>query len=278
MSHSVLTHWPHLRDLARSPTIHSLAGFIAGLIAGGIGSRIAMRVSAITAGGALEGSLTEANNVVGRITPGGTFLLLILAGLIGTTGGIVYLAVRPWLADIGRGRGIAFGLLLLAMLGAFILRGRNFDFSLFGPPILNVTMFGAVFVLFGLFVPPLADRLELIERGLPPLSLRRSGLISMAVRVFGLIFMTGSLAFLALTILGFGPGRPEVQVLLAYVALCVPIAAALLARVSGPFERLSDLRGHTSATATAYGVLALPVVVGLALDAQEIIQIFGANG
>lgn len=262
--------------LARALTVYSLAGFIAGLIAGGVGSRMAMRVSAIAAGGAEQGALTEAGNVVGRITPGGTVTLIVLGGLVGTAGGIIYLSIRPWVADTGRWKGLLFGSLLLCTLGASIIRGRNFDFYVFGPPLLNVTTFASLFIVFGLLVPPLAERIERIERSLPPAVFEPSGLVWVAVRGAGLAFMAGSLLFLALTILGFAPGGPVVHILVAYLVIAVPLAAAWLGRATGMFQGLSDLRAHRAATATAFVVVAAPVLVGLVTDAIQVAEIFAA--
>lgn len=235
-----------------------------------------MRISAIAAGSAQQGVLTEAGNVVGHITPGGTVALIILGGLVGTAGGIIYLALRPWIADAGRWRGLAFGALLLAMLGASIIRGRNFDFYLFGPPLLNITTFASLYILFGLLVVPLSLWIERTARALLPISFGLLGLGSLAVRVFGFMFMLGSLLFVAVTILGFGPGGPAVHLLVAYIVFAVPIAQMLIARMIGQFERLADLRGYPVARATAYLVLALPIVIGLVLNTREVVQIFVA--
>lgn len=267
---------PRAAGLARALAIHSLAGFIAGVIAGGVGSRIAMRISAIAAGDAEQGALTEAGNVVGRITLGGTVALIELGGLVGTAGGLIYLALRPWLADAGRWKGLLFGVMLLAVLGASIIRGQNFDFYVFGPPLLNVTTFASLFVLFGLLVPPLAVRLERVERALPAPSFGFPGLITLAARAFGLAFMAGSLLFMALTIGGFSPGGDVVHALVAYSVIVVPLAAMRLARI-GAFERLSDLRAHPPAVTIAIAVVALPVLVGLVLNVRQLAEIFTAG-
>lgn len=266
---------PRAAGLARSLALHSLAGFIAGVIAGGVGSRIAMRISAIAAGPAEQGALTEAGNVVGRITLSGTVALIVLGGLVGTAGGLIYLALRPWLADSGRWKGLLFGVILLAVLGPSIIRGRNFDFYVFGPPLLNVTTFASLFILFGLLVPPLAVRLERVERALPARSFAFPGLITLAARAFGLAFMAGSLLFMALTIVGFAPGGPLVHALVAYSVIVIPLAAMRLAR-TGAFERLSDLTQHPRARTVAVAVLALPVLVGLVVNVVQLAEIFAA--
>ena len=49
--------------------------------------------------------------------------------LFGAGGGLFYAAVRHWLADLGRWRRLAFGVLLLAILGNAVVDGANEDFS-----------------------------------------------------------------------------------------------------------------------------------------------------
>ncbi len=235
-----------------------------------------MRISAIAAGDAEQGALTEAGNVVGRITLSGTVALIVGGGIIGTAGGLIYLALRPWLADAGRWKGLLFGVMLLAVLGPSIIRGQNFDFYVFGPPLLNVATFASLFILFGLLVPPLALRLERVERALPAPSFGFSGLITLVARAFGLAFMAGSLLFMGLTIVGFGPGGPLVAALAAYSVIVIPLAAMGLAR-TGVFERLSDLRAHPPARRIAIAVVALPVLVGLALTVRQLAEIFTAG-
>src|SRR3970282_1343329 len=124
------------------------------------------------------------------ISAGGTIFLAILSGMAGALGGLLYLAVRRWLADAGRWRGLVFGLLLLATFGSAIIDGDNPDFDEFGSPGVNIAMFAGLFILCGLLVAPLFER---IERGLPRPSLRPSGLGSLAAHGFGLLLLLPAL-------------------------------------------------------------------------------------
>jgi hypothetical protein len=103
----------------------NLAGLNAGLIAGGIGSRLAMRVLALTSPDA-QGSITEADEVVGRITLEGTPFILVAGAALGMGGGLAYVAMRRWLPS--RGAGLAFGLLMLAVSGRLLANPDNIDF------------------------------------------------------------------------------------------------------------------------------------------------------
>src|SRR3989337_1077371 len=76
---------------------------------------------------------------------------------------------------------------------------------------------------------------------------------------------------------GRGGARVFFSLLPLYALLVVPIAALLLARAAGRFERLSDLRGQQWAMAAALAVLTLPVVLGSVLGVVAVADIFEAN-
>ena len=141
--------------LVRRAGIGVLVGMTAGAIAGGIGARIAMRLVAITAGPAAHGLLTENRSRVGEITASGTAGVLVAGALIGIFGGLLYVALEAWLRRFGSWRGLVFGLLLLVFAAA-VVNPSNHDFRAFGSPVLNVVLFGVLFVPFGLLVAPLA--------------------------------------------------------------------------------------------------------------------------
>ena len=253
--------------LLRSLATATLTGFLAGVIAGGIGSRIAMRIVAMTAGDADQGAITDAEATVGEITAGGTILLLFLGGFVGALGGLIYLALQSWLAEAGRWRGLAFAVLLLMLFGSGIIDDANSDFRRFGSTALNVAMFAALFVGFGLLVPPF---FEWFRTFLPRASLHQSGLGALAAYAFGLVLLPPAL-------LSVGVAAQEsitIRPLLLYVLVVVPIASVRLARSAGRFERLSDLREHRNAMGAACLVLALPVLVGVVLDVRALVNIF----
>src|SRR5438132_336198 len=61
----------------------ALSGLASGLVAAGAGGRLVMRLLAVTAGAPAQGRITEAEEVVGRITVGGTIGFIIFVGLLG---------------------------------------------------------------------------------------------------------------------------------------------------------------------------------------------------
>lgn len=151
----------------RAMAVGMLPGALAGLIAGGAGSRLAMRVMAVTSSAAVQGTETEFGATVGEISLGGTLFLLILGTVLGGAGGLMFMAIRGLLPWRGRAAGLAFGLLLLAAFGRLIIDPNNFDFDVLDPASLAVAMFAAIFVVYGLLLVPLLERLEPAIRRAP---------------------------------------------------------------------------------------------------------------
>jgi hypothetical protein len=147
-------------DLEQVTRVIAAAG-IAGVLVGvpaGLLARLVMKVSALAAGPSLAGVHTENGNVVGALTADGTLALVILAGLAPVAAGaILYVAVRPWFLSLGRWRGLAFGLYLLALAGPVGLNSANNDFSRFGPAPLNVAMFAGLFLAVGIALVPVTE-------------------------------------------------------------------------------------------------------------------------
>ncbi|HEY8171963.1 MAG TPA: hypothetical protein VIH21_02660 [Dehalococcoidia bacterium] len=254
-------------------TAGALAGGIAGGIAGGLGGRLAMRIVALMATNAEQGTLTDADEAVGEISLDGTLALIVFGGvLVGILGGLLYVAAARWVADAGGWRGLLFGVGLLVALGWTVIEGDNFDFATLGSVILNVIMFSAIFVLFGVLVAPLYTWIRGALGG-PSLSVRFA--LSMPAYAFGML-----LAFMIalITASAFGEdGReaPMYALLPGYLLVVTTVTAAVLARRAGKFDRLSDLRHDSGAFRTALAVIAVPLAVGVVMDAQSLLEIFG---
>ncbi|HEX4906861.1 MAG TPA: hypothetical protein VFU93_15515 [Acidimicrobiales bacterium] len=126
-----------------------IGGVVAGLLAAGAGGRLAMRLLAVTAGDDAQGRITEADEVVGEISVGGTIGFVVFGGLFaGLVAAVIYLAFRRWLPS-GRLGALALAGLLLVSLGTQVepLRSDNPDFDLVGPDWLAESVFTALAVL-----------------------------------------------------------------------------------------------------------------------------------
>jgi hypothetical protein len=147
------------------------SGVGAGLLAAGAGGRLVMRLLAVTAGPTAQGRVTEADQVVGRISVDGTLGFVVFTGLfVGLVTGVLYLLVRRWLPT-GRAAGLAYGALLLVVAGTRLdpLRPANPDFDLVGPGWVSVAAFSALVVFHGVLVAALAGR---VSRAVPLLGTR----------------------------------------------------------------------------------------------------------
>ena len=164
---------PILRHYVSSLTIAVAAGVGAGVLIAGAGGRLAMRLLAVTAGEEAQGRITEADEIVGRITTGGTLGFIVFTALFfGVTSGALYLLIHRFL-PAGRWAGLVFGGLLLVLAGTRIdpLRADNPDFDIVGPGWLAALVFGAVVVVHGMAVAALAGRYSQVLR--PPNTDRR---------------------------------------------------------------------------------------------------------
>ena len=151
-----------VRRFAWNVNLALAAGIGAGIMAAGAAGRLVMRLLAVTAGDDAQGRITEASEVVGRISADGTFSFVVFTALFfGSATGGAYLLLRRWL-PAGRAGGLAYGALLLVLAGTRLepLREGNPDFDLVGPGWVSVTAF-AVLVLFqGMLVAALAGRIS----------------------------------------------------------------------------------------------------------------------
>jgi len=264
--------WLALGGLIQAAVNGALAGAIAGALAGGVGGRIAMRITAIMATDAEQGALTDAGERVGDITFEGTLALIFFGGIFsGVLGGFVFAATSRWFRDAGRATGVLFGVFLLATLGWGVIEGDNFDFATFGAVTANLAMFAAIFLLFGVLVAPLYDW---IRSSFPRPSLTVGGLAVLPAYALGLLMTAGLLGAVAAGFGAEGSKRWFFTIVPAYLILAMPLAAILIGR-RRRFDRVSELKDDPLAIAAALAVIILPVVVGVALDAQALSEILG---
>ncbi len=144
----------------RAAAIVAIGSGIAGAIVGGLGSRIVMRLAALAAP-EVRGAVTENGAVVGEITLAGTVALMVFAGVASTAlGAGAFVVARPWLPRRTVPRGLVFGGFLLATMGASVIDAGNADFVILGDRLLNVAMFSALFLAFGLVASAAFTALE----------------------------------------------------------------------------------------------------------------------
>jgi hypothetical protein len=229
-------------------TVALLSGAAAGILAAGAGGRLVMRLLAVTAGADAQGQITEAEEIVGRITVDGTIGFVVFTGLFfGPVSGAAYLLLRRWL-PAGRAGGLAFGALLLVVASTRLepLRRGNPDFDLVGPGWVSLVAFTVLVVFHGMLVAALAGRLS---RAVPLLA-ARPGAIAVHAPLLLLVLPGPSMA-LVLIIVG---------VLVVLVSRIPTVVAAwhdrrllVLGRVTLALITLVALPGFTMAVVDILG-------------------------
>jgi hypothetical protein len=137
------------------------AGLGAGILAAGAGGRLVMRLLAVTSPDA-EGSLTEAGEIVGEITLGGTLGFIVFNGIaVGLLSAVLCALLRPVLPR-GLAGGAVLGALMLVVVGSRVdpLRADNFDFNIVGPTWLAVLAFAVLALFQGMLTIALAERIS----------------------------------------------------------------------------------------------------------------------
>jgi hypothetical protein len=149
------------RGLARVLTVGVLTGLVTGSLVVGPAGRLVMRLLGATSPDA-QGFVTEAQEVVGRITVGGTISFVVFVGVpAGFTTALVYLFVAHAFPRGPLG-GAMYGAALLVLFSWWIdpLRADNPDFDIVGPGWLVVVAFATMAVLTGVVTPPIAGRID----------------------------------------------------------------------------------------------------------------------
>jgi hypothetical protein len=153
--------------LLRAVGVCVVGGIVAGAVAG-LASRVAMRISGLLAGPRPSRLVTFDGFLLGAFTLRGTIFLVVSGAVAGIIGGLTYAALRDWVAPAGRWRGLVFGLVLAVAFGRIVFDRANFDFTVFGPPTVNVALYASLFVIFGLIIAPTVARIDRRVPRLPP--------------------------------------------------------------------------------------------------------------
>jgi hypothetical protein len=228
-------------------TVALISGAAAGILAAGAGGRLVMRLLAVTAGADAQGQITEAEQIVGRITVDGTLGFVVFTGLFfGPVSGAAYLLLRRWL-PAGRAGGLTFGALLLVVAGTRLepLRRSNPDFDLVGPGWVSVVAFAVLVVFHGMLVAALAGRLS---RAVPLLAAR-----------------PGAIAVHAPLLLLVLPG-PSVALMLVIVGVVVVLVSRIPSVVAAWHDRRLLVLGRA-----ALALVALVAFPGFASDLVDIL-------
>ena len=134
--------------------------FLAGVLTIGAGGRLMMRVLAATSSDDVQGLRTEADEIVGEVSVGGSMFLVVIVGIGAALVGLaIFSMLRRWLPD----RSLAAGLVGVAIgAGLFVrpvglLTSANSDFTLVAPVALAVALCLATLALFGATFGVLVD-------------------------------------------------------------------------------------------------------------------------
>lgn len=217
-----------------------ISAVVAGLLVIGPGGRLVMRLLAVTAGDDAQGRVTEAEEIVGRITVGGTISFVLFVGLFGgilLTG--LWGGLRKWL-PAGRVGALVVGLLFAVTFATRLdpLRPENRDFRIVGPGWLSVASMLLLGALSVLTIAAVAGR---VSRRLPLLE-KRPGAVAAYGPLLLLLPFAGALPVIAvgaaagITLLGqpwFRRGWSDRRVVLAgRIVLAAVILVLLPAFVS----------------------------------------------
>src|SRR2546425_3825503 len=132
----------------RLASIGILSGLLVGLLMG-IAARIAMRIVALVVDQGLEFSI------------GGTLGIMLVVSFGSILLGLIFVVVRKYLPGSERLKGFAFSGLVFLFIGIPFLLGLlgPADEVSVGPPLLGRSLFGALFLIYGIALQTIFGRL-----------------------------------------------------------------------------------------------------------------------
>lgn len=151
--------WRRLAEQVRQICAVLGAGFVGGFLGFGLGGRLMMRLLAVTSPDA-QGRLTEADEIVGEVSGGGTMFLIFLLTFVGVVGALALHLLRPLLPS----RTLAAGAVVGAIGGGVMIRPsellnpENRDFAILEPTWLAVLLCVGVVAVGALATAVLVDR------------------------------------------------------------------------------------------------------------------------
>ena len=251
-----------LAEIYRLLAVAAMSGFAGGFLAG-IWARIAMRASGFFTDDRNRGLLTDNDAVVGNMTLSGTLSIAMFGGVIGIVAGLLYVGIRRWLPGRGWQRPLAFGVLLLAVLGFVIMDKSNPDYRLFGPAWMNIGTFSLAYIVMGFTVGTIAEYLQTRLPAPGAADQSRRGNVVAGILMAPFAFFGGlGLIFIVVGTTGIGA-----LVLLAIACTWIPVV-----RPNWTLRLPSFLQQPET---FAYATLAIPSLFGLALTLRAIAAIAG---
>lgn len=203
---------------------------------------------------------------VGEVTMEGSIGLLVFLGIfVGLFGAVYYAIARPWLMWAGKWHGVAFGVLLFAIGSATsdVFNPDNRDFVILDNIPLIVLLFFSLFVLFGMVIAALYDRLN---RRLPAGdSGPMVGLYALA-SILSLIFLGGAMVMVA-TSEGCDCDAPVVSGF-AFVVLAATTLGLWTLRLTSGGSRVRN-----TLTTIGWAALAVALFAGLGRALSDISEI-----
>jgi hypothetical protein len=222
-------------------------GIGTGLLVTGPAARLAMRLLAVAAGSRAQGRLTEAEEVVGRISADGTIGIFVFVGVAaGLLSSLTYVLLRRWL-PAGRAGGLALGLILLIVMATRIepLRPSNEDFDLVGPSWLSIAVYTTMALVQGMAVVAFAGR---ISHSLPLPAARVTGVLPHLVLVFLIPAAIGGLLVVLAGVIYLATGRTKLPDVLRSSRVIVfgraAIVIGVLVALPGFVSALADIAGR----------------------------------
>lgn len=144
-------------DYLRRVLIGGVAGGVAGLLVGGVGGRAVMALIALLSGDAVQFNAGATEQMIAEVTYRGMGV------------GILYGLIRAQLPGPAPRRAVIFGAALVGIMLALVL-ATNWKAEFARTPIaLGLTLFGALFFLYGVATEAVAAGLDaLMPKRIPP--------------------------------------------------------------------------------------------------------------
>jgi hypothetical protein len=184
--------------------------------------------------------------------------------------GILLLLVAPWLPRVGWQRGAAFGLFLLAVVGATVVDPDSRDLRILGPPLLNIAMFASLIVVAGMLATSLVPWMDRAVAANGRRANRIGAMMLGAVAVgLGGVALIATLLLLivnSVTVPIYAVSDPGIDtIVVAPLVLIVLIGIPLTCIAVAVPDRLSALDRFRTATATRLVsiILVLATAAGL---------------